>query len=77
MPISGTYITLILEIENKKDEEELKKYEGKWLIASTLFPHECKVSTVHFKIKRTLENTEIVPSRSLMEFSCGFRRLVI
>ena len=75
MPISGTYITLVLEIENK--EEDLKKYEGKWLIASTLFPHECKISTVHFKIKRTLENKEIVPSKSLMEFSCGFRRLVI
>ena len=32
---------------------------------------------MHFKIKRTLENDEIVPSKSTMEFSCGFRRLVI
>lgn len=32
---------------------------------------------MHFKISRTLENTEIVPSKALMEFSCGFRRLVI
>lgn len=32
---------------------------------------------MHFKIKRTLENKEIVPSKSLMEFNCGFRRLVV
>ena len=32
---------------------------------------------MHFKISRTLENTEIVPSKTTMEFSCGFRRLVI
>jgi pre-rRNA-processing protein TSR1 len=48
-----------------------------WYILSTLFPHECKVSVMHFKIKRTLENKEIVPSKSLMEFSCGFRRFEI
>ena len=29
-------------------------------ILSTLFTHECKVSTMHFKIKRMLENNEIV-----------------
>jgi pre-rRNA-processing protein TSR1 len=46
-------------------------------ILSTLFPHECKISTMHFKVKRMLENNEIVPSKSLMEFSCGFRRLTI
>ena len=48
-----------------------------FLILSTLFPHECKVSTMHFKLKRTLENQEIVPSKAPMEFSCGFRRLVV
>jgi pre-rRNA-processing protein TSR1 len=32
---------------------------------------------MHFKLKRTLENTEIVPSKSTMEFNCGFRRLVV
>lgn len=32
---------------------------------------------MHFKIKRTFENEEIVPSKSLMEFSAGFRRLVL
>lgn len=32
---------------------------------------------MHFKIQRTLENGEIVPSKALMEFSCGFRRLTI
>ena len=53
------------------------KYQGRHLVLSTLFPHECKVSTMHFKIRRTLENAEIVPSKALMEFSCGFRRMVI
>ena len=53
------------------------KIEGKGVIASTLFPHELKVSTMHFKIRRSYENNEIVPSKALMEFSCGFRRIVI
>jgi len=42
-----------------------------------MFPHECKISTMHFKIKRTLENKEIVPSKTRMEFNCGFRRLIV
>ena len=53
------------------------KYQGRHLVLSTLFPHECKVSTMHFKVRRTLENAEIVPSKALMEFSCGFRRMVV
>lgn len=47
------------------------------LVASTLFPHETKLSVMHFKIKRTLENKDPVPSKSLMEFNCGFRRVQI
>lgn len=27
-----------------------------------------------FKIKRTIENKDVVPSKQLMEFHCGFRR---
>lgn len=47
---------------------------GKALILSTLFPNEAKLSTMSFKIKRTIENKDVVPSKQLMEFSCGFRR---
>jgi len=47
------------------------------VILSTLFPHECKLSTMHFKIKRTLENKEPIPSKTLMEFHCGFRRMQV
>merc|ERR1711957_623958 len=47
------------------------------LIASTLFPNECKLSVMHFKIKRTVENKTPVPSKTLMEFHCGFRRVTI
>jgi len=75
LPINGTFITLVLEVENAHAYTELS--QGKPLILSTLFPHECKVSTMHFKLKRTLENKEIVPSKSTMEFNCGFRRLVV
>lgn len=48
---------------------------GQAVIASTLFPHECKLSTMHFKIKRTLESKEVIPSKTLMEFHVGFRRI--
>lgn len=75
LPINGTYLTIILEIENDVTFSELESKS--WVILSTLFPHECKVSTMHFKIKRTLENKEIVPSKETMEFGCGFRRLTI
>lgn len=75
LPINGTYITLILEVDNENTYNEVKV--GQVLVLSTLFPHECKITTMHFKLKRTLENQEIVPSKSTMEFSCGFRRLVI
>ena len=44
------------------------------MILSTLYPNEVKLSTMSFKIKRTIENKEIVPSKQLMEFHCGFRR---
>ena len=75
LPINGTYLTIVLEVENDKTFSELESKP--WVILSTLFPHECKVSTMHFKIKRTLENKEIVPSKETMEFGCGFRRLTI
>jgi len=75
LPLNGTYVTIILEVDAPETFSELKL--GQALILSTLFPHECKISTMHFKIKRTLENKEIVPSKDLMEFSCGFRRLAI
>ena len=66
---------MILEVDNILTFEQLS--EGQAIVASTLFPHECKISTMHFKVARTFENNEIVPSKSLMEFSAGFRRLVI
>jgi pre-rRNA-processing protein TSR1 len=67
----------VLEVESDMVFDELESKNPDFLVLSTLFPHELKVSTMHFKLKRTLENKEIVPSKSLMEFSCGFRRLVI
>jgi pre-rRNA-processing protein TSR1 len=32
---------------------------------------------MHFKIKRTLESKEVIPSKTLMEFHCGFRRIKV
>lgn len=75
LPINGTYITLVLEVENEYTFTEVDA--SKPVVISTLFPHECKISTMHFKIRRTLENKEIVPSKSPMEFNCGFRRFVV
>ena len=75
--MNGTYLTLVLAVEEDAAMEELLKKQGQPIVLSTLFPHECKVSTMHFKVRRTLENAEIVPSKQLMEFSCGFRRIVV
>ena len=75
--MNGTYLTIILQIDEDVAIDQLMKIQGQAVIASTMFPHELKVSTMHFKIRRSYENNEIVPSKSLMEFSCGFRRIVI
>ena len=61
----------MLEIENN-DVHSL--FLNKAVILSTLFPHESKLSTMHFKVKRTIENKDVVPSKQLMELHCGFRR---
>lgn len=47
---------------------------GKAIILSTLFQNETKLSTMSFKVKRTVENKDVVPSKELMELHCGFRR---
>jgi len=47
------------------------------VILSTLFPHETKLSTMHFKLNRTTENREPIPSKTRMEFHCGFRRMTL
>jgi len=74
LPLNGTYITIVLEIaEGSKSSSHFSL--GQAVILSTLFPHECKLSTMHFKLKRTIENTEPIPSKTRMEFHCGFRRM--
>jgi len=71
--LNGTYVNIVLELE---DPEHAKNFSmGQALIVSTLFPHETKLSTMHFKLKRTIENKDIVPSKTVTEFHCGFRRM--
>jgi len=51
--------------------------EGKAIILSTLFPHECKLSVMHFKIQRHFEHTDVVESKTEIEIHCGFRKMTI
>jgi pre-rRNA-processing protein TSR1 len=47
LPINGTYIRIVLEI----DASHLASFSlSESLILSTLFPHECKLSVMHYKI---------------------------
>jgi pre-rRNA-processing protein TSR1 len=71
LPLNGTYLTIVLEI-GKEDVNSFAMNQA--VILSTLFPQETKLSTMHFKIRRTTENKDAVPSKTLMEFHCGFRR---
>ena len=50
---------------------------GKALILSTLFPHETKLSIMHFKVQRHFENQEVIESKTELEIHCGFRRMTI
>ena len=77
LPINGTYLTIVLTVDEDSTFEQISENKLGWFILSTMFPHECKVSTMHFKLKRTMDNKEIVPSKAPMEFGCGFRRIVV
>ena len=76
MPLNGTYITIVLEIPKDSEDSALFTMEQA-VILSTMFPHETKLSTMHFKLNRTTENVEPIPSKTKMEFHCGFRRLTL
>ena len=60
MPLNGTYLTIVLEVEPGTAHG---LFPNKAVVLSTLFPHESKLSVMHFKVKRTLENKDIVPSK--------------
>ena len=77
LPINGTFLTIVLTVESDVTFEQVTQNNLGWFILSTMFPHECKISTMHFKLKRTMENNEIVPSKAPMEFGCGFRRITV
>ena len=32
---------------------------------------------MHFRIKRSIENKDVIPSKQRMEFHCGFRRMLV
>lgn len=76
LPLNGTYITIVLEIAPGSGDSSLFKLKQA-LVLSTLFPHETKLSTMHFKLNRTTENKEPIPSKMNMEFHCGFRRMTL
>jgi pre-rRNA-processing protein TSR1 len=60
------------------DQDSVQQFTiGKALILSTLFLHECKLSVMHFKIHRNIENTDVVPTKTLLEVHCGFRKYLI
>ena len=76
LPLNGTFITVVLQIAKDSGDSSLFSLSQP-LILSTLFPHETKLSTMHFKLNRTTENKEPIPSKTKMEFHCGFRRMTL
>ena len=80
LPIDGTYVRITLEPcdEKSKNSVELLKManESQNLIFSTMMPHERKIIISHFKIKRTEEDRNVIPSKAVLEFHVGFRRFI-
>lgn len=76
LPLNGTYVTIVLEIPKDSGDSSLFTLSQQ-VTLSTLFPHETKLSTMHFKLNRTTENKEPIPSKTRMEFHCGFRRMTL
>lgn len=58
--MNGTYVRLVLEFTDELNVADLNKEKGH--IISTLFPHETKLSVMHFKIQRHFEHVAPVPS---------------
>ncbi|CDW72986.1 pre-rrna-processing protein tsr1 homolog [Stylonychia lemnae] len=78
LPLNGTYLRIVIEVEEKTLLSNTSILgEGKAIIMSTLFPHECKLSVMHFKIQRHFEHTEPVESKTEVEIHCGFRKMTI
>ena len=74
LPLNGTYVNIVIELAPGQSSHF---HVDQALVMSTLFPNETKLTTMHFKIKRTFENKEVIPSNSDMQFNCGFRRMHI
>ena len=76
LPLNGTYMRLVLEYTEELDMSEVANTEKAYII-STLFPHETKLSVMHFKIQRHFENTEPVQSQTEVMMHCGFRVFIV
>ncbi len=78
LPLNGTYLRIVLEVNPEIMQDNQEKLQvGKALILSTLFPHEVKLSVMHFKIRRQYDNKEVIESKEEVEIHCGFRRMTI
>jgi pre-rRNA-processing protein TSR1 len=60
-------------LEHAGNEFDLKKP----YILSTLFPHETKLSVMHFKVQRHFDNVEPIPSETELMLHCGFRVFIV
>lgn len=60
-----------------KIESLIDQINNRAFVLSTLFPHECKLSVMHFKIQRRPENQEAVPSKQEVLLHCGFRAFTV
>lgn len=67
LPISGTYVRITIMLD-EESPFEAPNSPSRPMVFSTLFPHETKVSIMHFKIRRNDENSSIIPSSKVMEF---------
>ena len=67
---------LVLEYTEELDMSEVANTEKAYII-STLFPHETKLSVMHFKIQRHFENNEPVQSQTEVMMHCGFRVFIV
>jgi pre-rRNA-processing protein TSR1 len=72
LPLNGTYVRLVLDTTDLNLELNAEK----GYVISTLFPHETKLSVMHFKIQRHFEHVEPVPSETEVMMHCGFRVFV-
>ena len=72
--LSGCQIRVVVSMNT--DMAKVIKDSKQPIICSSLYPHEHKISVVHFLMRRRGDYLDPIKGKTLLTISCGFRRFI-